>query len=423
MSVDVSKTSGVGSQALLKALLYASGTDDCGIDLTRKMYLFETADGNLGLCAAVRDASHLGETLADLAQKGHSKTVVEVDGAHATVLNGTWVMAYSEEALLLTGPVVAADQRAMQGRLARYLSQEEERSAVATPMYQKLDSIDAPMALVAQVQTLPEQFVAPFLLGAPQDADASQVLLAASMKNEEGCLLMEGETFSFNKKINRSLKDAAKVCRPLKGRFAEMFPADALMGVFMNVEGQQFLPLMQANEGLQALLAGINVAIDMDNIIKSVDGDMAVLATGGKASGDSGIQGLSLVAELAHTKWLADVDYWKKSCPSGGRISDWGKDSYYYTDGKTSFYFGVASPPTASSITFFSGDSREQAQASIKPAENPVTPAVQQQIKNGRLVMVLNLDSLDVDEGLLSDLLPLFKPLLGKVSTIVYSMQ
>ena len=97
----------------------------------------------------------------------------------------------------------------MQSRLVRYLAQDAERSGMASPMFQKLDSIDAPMALVAQVKALPEQMAIPFMLGAPRDADPSQVLVAAAMKAEKQCLLMTGHTFSFNKKADAALQEAA----------------------------------------------------------------------------------------------------------------------------------------------------------------------------------------------------------------------
>lgn len=48
-------------------------------------------------------------------------------------------------------------------------------------------------------------------------------------------------------------------------------------GLFVNVDGGQFIKLMTDNRGIQAMLSGINTAIDMNSIIKSVDGDMAII--------------------------------------------------------------------------------------------------------------------------------------------------
>jgi len=456
MSIDVSEASGVGSKALLQALLMATGTDDCGIDLTQKTYLFETADGTLGLCASVRDADHLAEVLTALSSKGHCKPVEALNDARVTVLNGSWAVAFDEEALLVAGPVVIADQPQMQQRLIRYLTQDEESSGRASKIFQKLDSIDAPMALVAQSQALPEQFMAPFVLGAPRDAEPQQVLIAASMKREKGCLLMEGETFSFNKKIDAALKKSAKVFRPIEGRYLNTLDKNAAMAVYMNVDGKEFLPLMQQNESLLALLAGINSAIDMNQIVMSIDGDMVMMMpTVGKEKTN-----LSMTAQLAHSQWLADVSYWKTSCPKGSRILSWGTDGYCYQNGSTEFYFGVrkATKPTEDkgNLQFYSGTTETIALASIVPAEQPMEAIVTEQLKNARMGVVLQLSALTAignsgnqseksndsltdnsDENVAEDadvnpseqetgtpaagVFPILKALLGDATTIVYT--
>ena len=171
MSVDIGKASGVGSNALLKALLMVSNTDDGGIDLMQKAYLFETADGYLGLCAAVRDADHHVETFSAMSAKGRCKVLDKSGDAFVSVLGGAWAVAFNDDALLVAGPVAIAEQQQMQSRLVRYLAQDAERSGMASPMFQKLDSIDAPMALVSQVKALPEQMAIPFMLVAPRDDD------------------------------------------------------------------------------------------------------------------------------------------------------------------------------------------------------------------------------------------------------------
>ena len=410
MSVDVSQTSGVGSNMLLKTLLMVSGTDDGGIDVTKKLYLFETADGYLGLCAALRDADHLEETISALAAKGKCSPVDMNGDAFVGVLNQTWTLAFNDDALLLVGPVPMAEHKQMQGRLVRYLSQDGERSGSASPMFQRLAAIDAPMALVAQVQALPEQLATPFMLGAPREATPSQVLLSAGMEKKDSCLLMQGETFSTNKRIDDALRQSEKVMRPLNGRYLKTMDVGTQLALFVNVDGEQFLPLMQANQGMQALLAGINAAIDMNNIIKSVDGEMAVMMP--VLSKDK--VSLTMAAEVAHSQWLADVGYWKESCPKGGRIDRWGSDGYYYQNGSDAFYFGVKEKE------FFSGTTSATALAALQPAQHPVATNVQQYLKDARMGMVMRVGSLAADEGLLGQMLPIMDALLGGVGTIVY---
>lgn len=55
---------------------------------------------------------------------------------------------------------------------------------------------------------------------------------------------------------------------------------DDAFAMFLNVKGEEFLPLLQSNPSFQAMLAGANMAIDLDNILRSVDGDLFFAADG-----------------------------------------------------------------------------------------------------------------------------------------------
>lgn len=414
VEIDMGEVSGVKNKTILKALLHVTNLGESGIDLGSNIFLFETVDGNLGLCARVSDADDLEKTFNDLAKKGISTEVKERQDVHFSMMNNAWVAGFNNRALLVVGPVPISARSEMEGKLTSFLSQDEEHSIKSSPMFEKLDSISAPIAMVAQAQALPEKFVAPFTLGAPKDADPSQVLIAAEMSVNDGCLDILGTTFSFNRRIEESLHQSSNVFRAIKGRYVGCLPQDAMMAMFMNVDGSQYIDLLRRNSGFQALLAGVNTAIDMDNIIKSVDGDLAITIP---VMSDDYLR-LSMAAELAHSKWLADVDYWKQSCPEGGRITDWGPNAYSYVNGKTSFFFGVS--PDGQ---FYSGSNAEEAKRSILPSENPISGLLQKKVKEGKMVMVMNLQAFAGDEGMLPTLKKLLHPVFGDVNTIVYSMK
>lgn len=412
ISMDVNKMSGINNQTLLKAMFHVSDLSDCGLDLTSKIYFFESADGNLGLCVKVSDEDDLNDLFTNLAKQGVCQQTKERRGFHFTVLKDSWVIGFSDKAMLVMGPATVTAQAELQNQMAKYLKQDEDEGIKGTPIYDKLDSIDSPIAMVTQAQALPEKFVAPFTLGAPKDADASQVYIAADMNVAHGCLNINSEAFSFNKHVDKALKDASKIYRPIKGRYVKSMPSDALVGMFMNVKGVQFLPMLQNNKGMQALLMGINSAIDMDNIIRSVDGDMTIVMPSFAATN---LQ-MSMSAELANANWLGDVDYWKQSCPKGGHISDCGKNFYYYTDGKMTFYFGVSADKQ-----FYSGSSESQAEASIQASKKPIADDLQKQIKGKKMVMVINLSSVKDDK--ISTLTSFIQPILGKLNSIVYTLK
>lgn len=400
---------------VLKSLLHVDDVSQCGIDISEKLYLFEASDGNLGLCAKVSSESDLEDWLNQLADKQRLCTkVTERKGYHFAVLKNSWVVGFSDEALLVMGPVVADAQSELQRQMVRYLKADEEQGVKGRPMFERLDTISSPMAMVAQAQALPEKFVAPFTLGAPKNADASQVVIAAEMQIKNGMLRIVGETFSFNQEIDKALKESAGNYRPIKGKYVMSMPDDAMVGVFMNVDGKKFLPMMQSNEGIRQLLLGINSAIDMDNIIRSVDGDMSIVMP---SFSDSNLK-MTMAAQLAHSKWLADVGYWKESCKKGTSIADWGKNSYYYTDGKTSFYFGVTDD-----LQFFSGSDELLASYSVRESNHPIAAEIRKEILGQKLALVVNLAKSGSGSDAMSAISGLLSPVFGNLNTVVYTLK
>lgn len=407
MSTNPAKLTGTGSQHLLKSLLKVSDIDKSGIDFSANVYFFEDARYNIGLCAKVSD----DDKLADMLQQAGCH-VEKRRGFRFALLPGNWIIGFSDVSVLMMGPVVPAAQNDMKVQMAQYLKQDEDEGIKGTPLMERLQTIDAPMALVCQAQALPEQFVTPFTVGAPRDADPSDIMIAASMEVKNNRLIIKGQTFSFKKQIEAALQKAQKTYRPIKGDYVKSMSANDAMGLFMNVDGKNFHKLIRQNKGISGMLTGINTAIDMDNIIKSIDGDMALTASGfGKGS----LQ-MTMAAKLGNANWLKDVSYWKQSVPQGGHIGDWGKNCFYYTGNQTAYYFGVTGD-----MQYMSGGSREAALRSICPSKHPLSTDIQQLITGEKLVMLINFGSLKDEKA--QAVTAMLKPLFGNLNTIIYMMK
>lgn len=418
ISIDMSRLNGQeqeqNQEHILKTMLHVDDVSKCGLDVKEKVYLFETIDGNLGLCAKVADEGDVSNWLSELSQQRICSTVTERKGFHFAVLKDYWLVGFSSKALLVMGPVVAEAQAEMQRQMVRYLNADEDAGIKSSKLFAQLDSIDSPMAMVAQAVALPEKFVAPFTLGAPKDADASQIVIAAGMDVEDGVLKIAGRTFSFNPSINQALVKSQQVFRPIQGDYVQSMPDDAMAGIFMNVAGSRFLPLVQSNQGLQTLLMGINASIDMDNILRSVDGDMSIVLP---ILGADHMQ-MMMAARLSHAKWLSDVDYWKQSCPKGSTIGNWKSNAFCYSSGKTCFYFGVTDDKQ-----FFSGNDEVSAESSIRPSSHPISKRVQNMIRGEKMVMVINLEKSGGGGSAMQAVTGLLSPLFGQLTAVVYTLK
>ena len=407
MSTNTAKLTGVGSQQLLKSLLHFKNIDKTGIDFSANVYFFEDARYNIGLCAKVSD----DDKLADMLQQAGCR-VEKRRGFRFALLQGNWIVGFSDVSVLLMGPVIPAAIDEMKGQMVQYLKQSEDESIKGTPLMERLQTIDAPMAMVCQASALPEQFITPFTIGAPRDASPSDIMIAASMEVSHGRLLISGQTFSFKKQIDEALQKAQQTYRPIKGDYVKTMSTSDGMGLFMNIDGKNFHKLIRQNRGVSTMLMGINTAIDMDNIIKSIDGDMTLIASG---LGNDKLQ-MMMGAKLGNSNWLKDVAYWKQSVPKGGRIGDWGKNCFYYTGNQTAYYFGVTND-----MQYMSGGSKDEALRSIRPSQNPINNDLQQLIIGNKLVMLINFEALTDQKA--QAITSMLKPLFGELNTIVYTMK
>lgn len=407
MSTNTAKLTGVGSQQLLKSLLHFKNIDKTGIDFSANVYFFEDARYNIGLCAKVSD----DDKLADMLQQAGCR-VEKRRGFRFALLQGNWIVGFSDVSVLLMGPVIPAAIDEMKGQMVQYLKQGEDEGIKGTPLMERLQAIDAPMAMVCQASALPEQFITPFTIGASRDASPSDIMIAASMEVSHGRLLISGQTFSFKKQIDEALKKAQQTYRPIKGDYVKTMSTSDGMGLFMNIDGKNFHKLIRQNRGVSTMLMGINTAIDMDNIIKSIDGDMALIASG---LGNDKLQ-MMMGAKLGNSNWLKDVAYWKQSVPKGGRIGDWGKNCFYYTGNQTAYYFGVTND-----MQYMSGGSKDEALRSIRPSQNPINTELQQLIIGNKLVMLINFEALKDQKA--QAITSMLKPLFGELNTIVYTMK
>lgn len=403
---------GLDVKSILKSALGMDFSDQLGVDFEQKVYFFETKDGLFGLCAKVDDKDELLSKikLILLAERSGNK-VHEYKDYHFAVIKNSWMACISDDALLLVGPIINSQYKTTEQRMARWMEANEDKSVVTQPIYQRLDSINAPVALVTQVKAIPEQLRLPFTTGMPKNADASQVMLALTMKVEGDIVDLQGETFSFNEQVDKALKEAANSFRPVTEKYVKALENDAMAALFLNAEGEKLLELLRSNQSSQLLLAGVNTTIDMDNILRCVDGDFMVVL--------SSIHGqrpeMTMGAQLKSTQFLNDVGYWKSSCPKGTRIEDVGKNSYKLYDGSTYYYFGVDE-----NNLFYAGTAEDVVNLGQHQAKQPIDEALSKKIIGQRLCLCVNLQALSDNQDFGKVIESFLKPVFGNAKTLVY---
>lgn len=399
----------------ITSLLNISDATKCGLDLSQKIYMFGTSDGNLGTCIKVSDSDDIEQWLNSLNGKGLcSKPTKKRDFTFA-LLKGSWEIGLSDEVFVMIGPILPAQQADAIRNIRRYLKQEDENSDKTSPLFERLNDIKGAITLVAQIDALPDKISAPLTLAQPAKADGSQIILAASMEKTNGNnLIISGNLFSLNSEIDNGIKANLGKFKSIEGKFTKNIPSNSLCAIFMNMQGNDLVNMTHNSKQLGVMLAGVNTAIDMDNILRCTDGDFALSIDSYSDTNAS----MSMAAKLSNRNFLKDVDYWKKSCPSGSRIDDYGKDSYKLHTPDTSFWFGATD-----SNEFFGSTDEKKALSILKPCSQPYPNEILSEIKGKKLCMVINMPQILKQMQGTSDTADFLAPLFGKIGNIVFSIE
>lgn len=257
-----------------------------GIDLTKDIFLFTSGDGNLGMCAPLSDDDEFDDFLGRLATLGVIKNHTENDGKDFYTFNDQWVIGYNDYTLLVMGPVTGADAEAkLTRRMTKLMEKDEDQSIKRSMIWQHLEEQKSHIRMVAQVSALPEQVASTVTLGAPQGTDPADILLEAELSYDDGTLLLTGTTCSYNPNIKQCLKKSQSQYRPITVDWQKVMGDTTLVGVFMNVEGKDFMPQLQKDKALNTMLIGTG-AYDR---IRDNNGDMAILLMPSKGKGDDDI--------------------------------------------------------------------------------------------------------------------------------------
>lgn len=249
-----------------------------GIDLTRDFYAFETVDGMFGLCAPVSDVDELTDFMGRMKTMGVTSEFTTNDETTFCVASEQWMIGWQDNCLMAMGPIInsTTERKKMIKRMIHQMHQGQDEGIRSSALWQYIDEIPTPVKMIAQASALPAQFVSACTLGTPQGTDPSDVLLRAELYYADSTLYVQGDMCSYNPNIDQSLKKAAEMYRPITIDWKRVFADTLLAGIFMNVDGEQFVGLLNKNKTLGSMLMGTG---SYDRI-KGNNGDLAFLFSG-----------------------------------------------------------------------------------------------------------------------------------------------
>jgi len=277
-----------------------------GLDLTRPVYGFASQDGYFGVLSAVADVHDVTSWCERLRAEGHASEVSQQRGYSWVVLEQQWLMAFDGERALAMGPAVGAAQDQLRTVIAKLLEQDRGDSALETELYEAVSKQDEPLVAVLTQDLLPEEVLQP--LRTLNLAAAAQGLYLLSLDADGNELALNAEILPDNEDGEDELEELNKLFRPIQGSLTDYAHAESLFWMAVNLKGEDFLQLLRSHPTVRTALVAMNFVMDVDLILESIDGDIAVEIMNG--GGLYANMGGSLTAQVVNTDFLKGAKSW-----------------------------------------------------------------------------------------------------------------
>ncbi len=317
---------------------YLESPKKMGIDFRSKVYLFTTPDNSFGLVAKVADKEKVNEFMTKMAKNGVSEKPTEKEGIYWTKLFGELHTAFNDQTLVVMMPTDGFYNP--KDAITKLLHQNKKDSYIATEQGEKLSKTDGDIALSASLSALPQNILGAYTQIIPKGVRLSEVDVNVSLQFLNGKLKLKSSISSQNDKLKELLKQINTNTKKIKGLYIEKSNSNLWFWASAGINGEWLLEQMKKNDNLKQELFIVERAIDIEKMIKSIDGDiMVTIPTINTNTLDVPYM---VAAQTKNQDFLADVDYWTSSMQEYGlTMTPSGDKQYRLTaDGQT-FYWGT----------------------------------------------------------------------------------
>lgn len=247
--------------------------EESGLKLTDRVYFFVTPQmGAGGALVRVADKGKLEDLIELLHAQQACEAPADGDGCRWTV-GGGGLMAWTDDAFLLLAS--DGDPKDLQHQASMWLRQQAGEGYSGTPEFKKLEDADEDVAMVTSMNAMPKSYLAPMTMGLPADLDLNDLKLFSTLDFQEGKAVMEVETL-LEGKFKDLLKKQAEVSGELDGTYLKTFPANTVLWMAANVNGEKAYELLRENPTVRQELDNSMMPLDFEAIFKAVKGDVAV---------------------------------------------------------------------------------------------------------------------------------------------------
>lgn len=247
--------------------------EESGLGLADRVYFFKPSQMEMaGVLVRVTDKGKLEDLIKMLQEQKVCEAPADGDGCRWTV-GGSGLMAWTDDAFLAL--VNDGDPKDLRHQASMWLRQQAGEGYSGTPEFKKLADADEDVAMVTSLNAMPKSYLTPMTMGLPADLNLNDLKLFSTLDFQAGKAVMEVETLLAGK-FKDLLEKQAEVSGELDGTYLEAFPANTVLWMAANVNGEKAYELLRENPTVRQELDNSMMPLDFEAIFKAVKGDVAV---------------------------------------------------------------------------------------------------------------------------------------------------
>ncbi len=317
------------SDGEVKQLFEKWEIEDAGTDLTSPSYGFVSNNGFLGLVIPVNKASRLEDFFE---KKGYES---ESQRGYKWVTLESWLVCFDKSKCLLMGPASMGDMGHLRNQMAALMEQEQHEVKAKN----HVDEMPGPVALYADLDVIPQVYSSYISNILPKEVNLNEVGLCSSLSVATRSLVMDNRLISESQHVKSYLLTLNDMARPIQGDLIHYRPESPFLFVTANIVGEKLLDLLRQNQTIRTYLLGLNMMVDADMMIRSIDGDVSLTMSEFSLHHPECL----FSATLSNQDFLKNVDSWKtglaNSFGAGFRVLR--DHDFYLQAGGEKGYFGV----------------------------------------------------------------------------------
>lgn len=308
---------------------YMENPGDMGIDFTSPLYGFK-AGNFVGVTMRIDDADDVEKFIGMLASQGIAQTAPEEDGVKQSILLDDIVMSYNSHTMLVLAN--AGDGNVMQTRQIALglMDLEKDFSFVGTETYSQMEKRgDCDVVAYSNGAALSEDVLGTLYSFIPKGVRLVDLEVFSAVAFQDGKAVLTADIQGKSNAAKKLLEEGNKNFHKIEGRYIQAPMEGFAVWACLGVKGSWLLDQLKQDDQAKMLLVALERAIDVEAILRAVDGDVAITLPKDFSGKQMLSQDFMLTAKVDNKDFMKDVDYWRDTMKEYGMSMTQAKDNHF----------------------------------------------------------------------------------------------